>query len=1237
MSKPRAGWRRTLLFVGIFLILVGAGIGALPIWFPWVARPVARAIGFQFAHYRPLGLTRFEITGVTGKLKNVEITADHVEAFLPHAWLWALWIARDRKAEYVKVRNWGLTMLPRDTTKISTEPESSTLRTLDNVNQLARTLQKWLPVAQMDQGMVRLRAFAVTVPETSWSQGNLNLRVLPQGFTNVAFLDLDVARPGQWRLKLEGGLPNLSLESRLQRTAHEWNLAGTVEWRSNQAAFTARFDEKGWPPVEGQLSATNLVVPGDELGAPHYRPLRGAIAIHWLNGQFNVDAHGQAKPDATLANTIWPPLELQLKSHGDLQSATIDALQAGSPWFNVTLNEPIRVNLAPKIAAQSGSIDIRANLAGLKPDWQGIAWAGLRVVPGTNGYPSVAIHTSGTNFSMEGVDLAKFNANATFAWPLLEIEQAQAVFGSNTVAHLHGGIDLQQRELKTTVLDLEGGDLAQFLPNTIGVVGLQARVAASGPIIRPHHQGELRVTQLTIPQLNPLKLSFRWEGEGTNSASVAADVAAGNSRLTLAGQFAHTTNSTTALEAQLDKLTLEHEGRALYQLQEPAHLRWQTKAGWQFQVDSLAWSNGSDRSLTLSADTDWPKQGRLRLKANQVALADARDFWPKADREATLSDLELSAAWTNGPVDWHLDGKVRLGASNREPYLIDARMRGDRSGATIDELTVAGSNAPTLVGHGRLPVALHPSSDPLIQLLPDAPMDFAVSNQVTDSVVIALGPQERLELSHPGFVFRVTGTPSKPQGELSASLASAQWRSNQTELALPRFENLKLAAVLQPESVQLRQFEFQLEDQPVSVQGSWPLPNDAWEKLILNGKVPDWHQASGRLLVEKAELAPLAQHLPTLLTSQGELHLDIHVRPGPKLDGFLTLSNAMTRPLGPLAPLREIEARIAFSGSTAQVDRFTGRLGGSPVSAGGHATISDAGELAYALQFHGTNAPLVRQPGLLLRANLDLNLDRTPGQDPIISGSVKLREGLLLQDVSSMLVDRLERPSLHPPYFSVTNLPFARWKLDLKVTGDRFLRVRSPAFAGSISTDAAVQGSLGKPVIKADVRIPNGRILFPFGKLDVERAYATLAGEDPRGPVIDLVAAGQNYNYNIRLEVTGTLENLNVLFTSTPPLSSEEILLMLTAGELPNKEITYSAEARAGRLITYLGREVVTRFFGDEFGEERLTINSGENIARSGRTTYSIEYRLTPRWSLVGEYDQFNALNAGLKWRIYMR
>jgi translocation and assembly module TamB len=175
------------------------------------------------------------------------------------------------------------------------------------------------------------------------------------------------------------------------------------------------------------------------------------------------------------------------------------------------------------------------------------------------------------------------------------------------------------------------------------------------------------------------------------------------------------------------------------------------------------------------------------------------------------------------------------------------------------------------------------------------------------------------------------------------------------------------------------------------------------------------------------------------------------------------------------------------------------------------------------------------------------------------------------------------------------------------------------------------------PVVTGDVRVRSGRVLFPFGTLRVDQGYATLSEDAPRGPVLTLIAEGRNYRYNVRLEIEGPADAPVVLFSSTPPLTSEEILLMLTAGELPQREIVYSTEARVGRLATYLGREMVTRFVGDETAEERLIINSGENIAEDGKTTYSIEYKLDPRWSLVGEYDRFNALNVGLKWKLFSR
>jgi translocation and assembly module TamB len=1236
MPGTKSRWRRVLIPIGIAVILLGLVLLALPLWFPWLARPVARSIGVEFENYRRMGFARFEMTGITGRFSNVEIAADRFEAFLPHSWLWYRWRPGTQTNEFALATDWLLRIVPTTDSDAAEPKTDSTLEALDEIDQLAPVLRDWVPTASLRRGMVQMDDWSIPVPEASWNEGQLNALIIPPESPEPLSVRLDASRPGQWRIDLEGAFPDLEIAADLVRNPNIWDLTGAIDWRSNRVDVTAQFNQSGWLPAQASITGVNLDIPPELHGLSQYGVAHGELAVHWANEAYTLVVQGQVEPVSASVNGVWPPLALELNGHGNLQTSTVDTITARAPWFSVELRNPVNLDYSNPAVAGPGVFDLQADLSGLGSTFQGHVSAEITVRPGTNTYPTATLRASSTNFLAHGFPATDLEVLGAFHWPLLELENARVTLGSNSTAQARGVLDLQNQVLQAATFELQGDDLRQFLPEPIGVEGLRARVQAAGPLNRLAHQGEIQVNQLTLPRLNPLTISADWQGDAIESATYGAQVSAEDSRLLLEGSVQRPDASVASLEAHLDVLTLEQNGQPTYRLDAPARLRLRMAEApaWQVELDAFAWKHSTDRLLTLSGAVRWPSEGQIHLTARHVNPSDARDFWPGADLPITLPLLNLTASWTNAPLDWHLESELHL---DNHFVIVDTRARGDAAGTSVETLTVRGTEAPSLVGQGRLPVILDLSGPDLVRVLPDAPLEFAVSHQPVEALDVNLGAGRRLELARPSLDLRLRGTLEQPRGELRVSLAEASWQSIPATTALPKIENARLDAEFSPERVHLKQLEFMLEGQPVAIHGEWPLGTNAWTQLLSQGVAPDWQTASARVLVEEADLGPVAQLVPTLLTSQGKVHMDLTIQPGMMLDGFLSLTNAMTRPLGPLAPVREIEALIAFNGRTARVDRFTGRLGGRPIQATGHATLSDTRELLYALRLQGTNAPLLREPGLLMRANLDLTLQNQAGQNPTITGAVQLRDGLLLQDVGSLLVDRLERPAPRPPYFSVTNLPFARWQLNVKISGDRFLRVRSPAFIGSITTDGVVQGSLAKPVIQADLRIPSGRILFPFGKLNVERAYVTLSEEEPRGPMIDIVAAGQNYGYNIRLEVNGTMDSLNVLFTSTPPLASEDILLMLTAGELPNQEITYSAEARAGRLITYLGREVATRFFGDEMGEERLTINSGENIARSGRTTYSIEYRLTPRWSLVGEYDEFNALNAGLKFRIFSR
>jgi translocation and assembly module TamB len=69
----------------------------------------------------------------------------------------------------------------------------------------------------------------------------------------------------------------------------------------------------------------------------------------------------------------------------------------------------------------------------------------------------------------------------------------------------------------------------------------------------------------------------------------------------------------------------------------------------------------------------------------------------------------------------------------------------------------------------------------------------------------------------------------------------------------------------------------------------------------------------------------------------------------------------------------------------------------------------------------------------------------------------------------------------------------------------------------------------------------------------------------------------------------------------------------------------------------FLGRDIWTKLGLADPSQERFTISSGQEITDQGRPTYNVEYKVSPRWSVVGEYDRFGDFNAGLKWRIYSK
>jgi translocation and assembly module TamB len=267
---------------------------------------------------------------------------------------------------------------------------------------------------------------------------------------------------------------------------------------------------------------------------------------------------------------------------------------------------------------------------------------------------------------------------------------------------------------------------------------------------------------------------------------------------------------------------------------------------------------------------------------------------------------------------------------------------------------------------------------------------------------------------------------------------------------------------------------------------------------------------------------------------------------------------------------------------------------------------------------------------------LDLAIVKTNDNPPLISGALRLRQSFYLQSINRLVPGRLAKPAERPPYFSIDNPALADWRLNITVTGQRFMRVQDPLFNGEVSANLKLTGTLKDPIALGDVKIDSGLVQFPFGNLQVTTGFITLTSENPYNPQLQVIAASRQFGYDVRMEITGPANRPVIQFTSLPMLTSQQILLMLTTGQSPRSDFTLSPQQRVQSLAIYLGKSLLTKY-GFTGGADRLTFRSGEEISTQGRPTYDVEYKLTKRWSVVGEYDRFGNFNGGFKWLLYSR
>lgn len=214
-------------------------------------------------------------------------------------------------------------------------------------------------------------------------------------------------------------------------------------------------------------------------------------------------------------------------------------------------------------------------------------------------------------------------------------------------------------------------------------------------------------------------------------------------------------------------------------------------------------------------------------------------------------------------------------------------------------------------------------------------------------------------------------------------------------------------------------------------------------------------------------------------------------------------------------------------------------------------------------------------------------------------------------------------------------------RLNVEIRSNRGLVIDNELAKITGSMRLMLRGTPEYPMLTGRVEASEGTILFRGSRFEISRAAADFIDRNRMNPVLEVRAEADVKTYRLILDAVGELDRLNLNITSDPPMSTVEILSMLTTGKRESVGSTtqYQSEIAGMSAASVLSENLtgalgkrVQRIFGlesfrvDPFlaGAEndptaRITVS--ERISKDLVVTFSRNLTTNQEQIVVIEYD----------------
>lgn len=1212
--------KRTLIAFTILLALLGLAVATLPWWLGGVLRHYGTPAGVTFSSYANVGYTRWAIEDVRWLESGIILEADRVEAPHPLVWWW-----RKSAASAVSIDGVKLDLQSMEKSDPESEAKSavtgpwSAVLAFHDVRPLLPPIEvSFVAVLFANQRELKaqdvvLRGLDFSIAEASIDSVSAALTVKMEDPAKLGFggdlLTFDVrGLSGDW--SIVGNLSNRRPQSEIQG-----------QWHGQKFSAFAAFPNDQWFPEMGNIVARDWEIPGAEVGlGDYYQMLNGNLEIR-LNGErvSNVNLTLQGQP---LAAGEYPPLSIGIHGSTDMESAEVESLQVSMPGLLLASDNPFTISRDSLNDGAVSHLRVNANLAEFPMiDGHGTLDGNLKLTTRRDQWPLMEFALNGSDLSYGKSPRVSGIIGVDLAWPRWEVSTLKIEDRSGSELRIKAIGDGIERRIELGQWDatIRPGSLDQWLSGQAVTLGeILTTGEFSGTLNELNHKGVFMMENAVMESLNPVSLNGEWKGQG---AKLDGEVSAisGDGRLLLSGELREAA-------AQLE-LEVAHGDEPVLWSRTPFGVTWSDGIsiknlnmeglGLDLQSAGMDLKSGDATVSLLSPDGSW--------------LA---DWWVEPPTVPLLQELVADVSWSDAGIAGSVDFRGEIPVS--ESVTVEAQLSAKSDGQSL--VVSAGrfgwEGEPIAQMDGTLPIRLKRNA-PYWEIDDRGVIDARMVLERSPKLWQEVAQRSRVHVENPSFDLALSGTWARPAGAGQLSVSRIVVAPMKGESAWPVITEIEAQLIDDGSGLEVEPLTARFDGQLITMRGRLPFTPGEWQALSEEPLRYFREQGHGSVSIPRANLAALAKFVPDMLVPTGEVDLALEYSPDQGVNGQITLDGAVTRPLGPLGALQDVTASLQFESRGVEVMEISALVGGQPLTVSGNAQWPESGSVVFDLALAGKNLPLVRNTGVLLRSDLNLRIRSDASGAGEVSGAATLRDGLVLVDVRS-LVPRgggAVVTARRPPYFSVEVAPINRWGLDVEVSGERFLRLRTPVITGTASVDGRLLGTLETPRMIGEITLDEGELRLPFARLSVDDAYARLTEADPYDPEIRLEAVGQRLGYDLTMELSGKASEPRLNLQASPLLSSEEVLLLVMAGVTPRQSGQGRAANRALKLGMYLSQGVLGELFGTD-ENERLSVSSGEKLSRQGKETYRFDYDVADRWTLVAEYDEFDHYNAAIKWRV---